>query len=185
MYKIMFLIKIMKSYYDESVFVDCLMFKNMTNELVYVSNSVDRFLLERLNIRTTDICQKANFSPNPVNLCAKVNIYSLKKQHTTNNFFYNHSKIYVVRDTLNKSTVADCTNCVNDFNYKMLELSESSLSIIYEPNNDLTAFEMALLVKFYSFFTAIGPDTDSTDHTTRLQDSVKISVTLCQRQAQS
>lgn len=72
-------IPIMSSYFDESMFLDAWIFKD-TMHPVFVFNRADAFIIHDIhNIPVIETCQvhDNNYSLNPINPWAPINIYSL------------------------------------------------------------------------------------------------------------
>jgi len=91
-------IPIMSSYFDESVFMNCEVFKNY-NRPVSVSNGAYMFLLKdvfKINTVTRCDVNDTGYSLNPVNPCAKINIYNLDVSHSRTRDTYSHKPIIVV-----------------------------------------------------------------------------------------
>jgi len=139
----------MCSYFDESVFMDCRVFKNY-DEPVSVSNRADMFLLKDIfNINVITNCNviDTGYALNPVNPCAKINIYSLDVLHSRTRDTYSHTPMIVVDDHE--------TNILNGKSFLIkpiyLELVKfSEDKTIYTINEHLTDTEMAIMLKYYS-----------------------------------
>jgi len=139
----------MCSYFDESVFMDCRVFKNY-DEPVSVSNRADIFLLEdifKINVITKCNFNDTGYALNPVNPCAKINIYSLDVLHSRTRDTYSHTPMMVVDD--------DKTDIFNEksFIIKPIYLESVKFSediTIYTVNEHLTDTEMAIMLKYYS-----------------------------------
>lgn len=130
----------LKIFFDESVFRDGFIFNIVGNDSIFVSNAVDKFLLERLGYKTTTVCTESNISINPVNPCTLIR--SLQKRYTVNNFMFTHSRIHVFRNSVTRMVNAH-------YAVKLLKLAEPSIDVIYDINKDMSSMEMALFLKFY------------------------------------
>lgn len=151
----------MKFYYDESVFIDCFIYRKMKQPIA-VFNGADKFLLSRYNLPIREKCQETLIALNPVNPCADLNMFSLSKKYSFNNFVYRHSVVHVVRQTSETDI------------FKAITFEDPAYDIIYDVNNELTSMEMAIMVKFYSLQCAAYKETDPSDS----NNLVKITATL-------
>ena len=143
-------IPIMTSYFDESVFVDGWIFKNSNTEYpVSVFNRADDFILKQVHgIPTIETCQIGdnNYSLNPVNPCARVNIYSLDNRHSSTNIVYAHKPINVVHD----SAVIDGNLRIINFEKLSIGRADDDSIEVFDSDASLTSLESAIMLKFYA-----------------------------------
>lgn len=156
----------LKIIFDESVFCDGSIFNMVKTDPIFVSNAVEKFLLERLGYKTTNVCAESNISLNPVNPCSLMNVRSLQRRFTTNNFMFTYSHVHVFRNSVIRMINSKYT-------IKPLELSEPNINVIYDINENMSSMEMALLIKLYSFTIASGSIIPTT-----MEASIKITATL-------
>lgn len=158
----------MQTLFDESVFLDGLIFHtlNKENDFIFTTNAVDTYLVERLGYKVTNVCNESHIALNPVNPCAKINIYSLKRRNATNNYLYNHSVVHIFQNRIANASK-------DNFIMKPLEIAEPNFNLIYDVNDNMTAMEMGILIKYFSFTAASGFVKPST-----FENSIKITSTL-------
>lgn len=139
-------IPIMNSYFDESVFLDGWIFKRPRNvHPVSVFNRADSFILKNVHgVSTIETCQigNNNYSLNPINPCARINVYSLDNRHSSTYNLYTHKIINVIHDSAASNERLRIIN--------LDVLNEIENYEILDSNPDLTSLESAIMLKFYS-----------------------------------
>lgn len=145
-------IPIMSSYFDESVFIDGWVFKNARNAYpISVFNRADSFILKTVhNISVIETCQIGDnaYSLNPINPCARVNIYSLDNRHSSTHNVYPRTLITVIHDS-----------AIINLPIRKIDLvSLIDETCVYDANPDLSSLESAIMLKFYSLQIANSDD---------------------------
>lgn len=138
-------IPVMSSYFDESVFIDAWVFKNsrIANP-ISVFNKADSFIMKTVHkLPVIETCQlgDSNYSLNPVNPCARVNIYSLDNRHSSTHNVYSRTLFTVIHD----SSIINLPTRGIDFEPLMPDKPR-----IYDANPELSSLESAIMLKFYS-----------------------------------
>lgn len=157
---------IMSSYFDESIFVDGWVFKNARNAYpISVFNKADSFILKNVhNIPVTETCQVGDnaYSINPINPCARINIYSLDNRHSSTYNIYPRTLITVIHDS-----------AIIDLPIRKIDLILlCDERCVYEVNPDLSPLESAIMLKFYSLQIA------NNDRYSNLKNCLNITSTL-------
>lgn len=139
----------LKTTFDETVFVTGGRSDFGTGP-VFVSNRADKFILNTVfGVSTVDTCRASSsgaglttttYSLNAPNPCADINVYSMNARHCSNRSgAFPHRTIRVMRNLSGESVQISPITC--DF---------FAADVVYTDNRALTAFEMAIMLKFYS-----------------------------------
>ncbi|MGI4816655.1 MAG: hypothetical protein ACRYE7_01560 [Janthinobacterium lividum] len=123
---------------------------------VSVSNRADMFLLKdvfKINVITACNVHDTGYALNPVNPCAKINIYSLDVLHSRTRDTYSHTLMTVV-DERDKKLINDKGFSIKLVSLESVTFSEDNNTKIYTTNEGLTDTEMAIMMKYYSIQNA-------------------------------